>query len=139
MEPRQSGPVGGYEQGATGQGYVERSPVAPESIGDATRERPAVNVERQERASLSPPTAPPTAPVLPTPVIQDTPTAVAVSDDSTMLAADEDLIEKEWVDRAKKILNDTKDNPYARELEVSKLQAEYIQKRYGKIIGSTTD
>ncbi len=48
------------------------------------------------------------------------------------VAADEDLIEKEWVVRAKKIINDTKDDPYHQEREVSKLQVDYLKKRFDK-------
>lgn len=48
------------------------------------------------------------------------------------VAADDDVIEKEWVNKAKKVINQTKGDPYAKEREVSKLQADYMQKRYGK-------
>lgn len=51
---------------------------------------------------------------------------------SPAVADDVDVIEKEWVDKAKKIVDSTKDNPRAQEKEVSKLQAEYLMKRYGK-------
>jgi len=72
-------------------------------------------------------------PILPTPVSA----TVIVDDDTTidanpLIANDDDLIEKEWVDRAKKIVAGTKDNPYKREEEVSKLQIDYIKKRYGR-------
>lgn len=54
--------------------------------------------------------------------------------DSPLIAGDEDLIEKEWVDKAKKIISDTKEDPYMRDEAVSKLQVEYIKKRYGRSI-----
>jgi Txe/YoeB family toxin of Txe-Axe toxin-antitoxin module len=53
-------------------------------------------------------------------------------DDNPAVAADDDLIEKEWVDKAKKIVADTKSDPYKQEQEVSKLQADYLKKRWGK-------
>lgn len=69
------------------------------------------------------------------------PVPVTQADDSTTvgptIAADDDLIEKEWVDKAKKIILDTKDDPYKREQEVSKLQADYLRKRYGKELGAS--
>ena len=49
------------------------------------------------------------------------------------------LIEKEWVDKAKKIIAETKDDPYRREVEIGKLQIEYIRKRYGREIGKVED
>ena len=48
------------------------------------------------------------------------------------VAADEDVIEKEWVDRAKKLVNDTKDDPYTRSEQVTALQTEYQAKRFGR-------
>ena len=58
-------------------------------------------------------------------------------DDATMVANDDDLIEKEWVDRTKKVILETKDDPYRREIEIEKLQIEYIRKRYGREIGTS--
>jgi hypothetical protein len=53
-----------------------------------------------------------------------------------MVANDDDLIEKEWVDKAKKIIVETKDDPYRREQEVGRLQADYLYKRYGRKLGA---
>lgn len=60
-----------------------------------------------------------------------------IVDDNTTnpaIADDVDVIEKEWVDKAKKIVSETKNDPYLQEQEVSKLQADYLMKRYGKRI-----
>lgn len=59
------------------------------------------------------------------------------STQASLSADDADLIEREWVDKAKKIVEDTKDDPHKREDEVGKMQVEYIKKRYGRKIGST--
>lgn len=76
------------------------------------------------------------------------PVAIPQSDDDSaqtddtatpMVAADDDLIEKEWVDKAKKVISDTRDDPYRREQEVKKLQVDYVKKRYGKAIGAPSD
>ena len=56
-----------------------------------------------------------------------------------MIAADEDLIEKEWVDKAKEIIKSTADDPHARTAQVSELQRSYLEKRYGKKIGVEED
>jgi hypothetical protein len=57
-------------------------------------------------------------------------------DDSTILAAkDGDLIEKAWVDKAKKIVDDTRGDPYFREEQVKELKADYLDKRYGRKLG----
>lgn len=53
------------------------------------------------------------------------------------IADDVDVIEKEWVDRAKKIVSATREDPHQQEKEVSKLQADYLFKRYGKQVKLT--
>lgn len=58
-----------------------------------------------------------------------------ITSDTPLLANDEDIIEKEWVNKAKKIVAETKDDPYRREEAVNKLQADYLKKRFGKEIG----
>jgi hypothetical protein len=100
--------------------------------------------EQFEQRSEAAPVAVTATPILPPPVIAPLPTPV-VSDDSHLTtdddtpatAADEDLIEKEWVDKAKRIILQTKDDPYRREQEVSKLQADYLRKRYGRELGAS--
>ncbi|MFZ1360949.1 MAG: hypothetical protein WAS27_02940 [Candidatus Saccharimonadales bacterium] len=105
---------------------------SPEQVGERTPEKEQFmqNVDRQ----VAP--APPVVPAAPLPVIPAPSTkAVVQDDDLPTIANDDDLIEKEWVDKAKKIIADTKDDPYRREREVSLLQADYLRKRYGKEIG----
>lgn len=58
------------------------------------------------------------------------------NDNNPVLADDVDVIEKEWVDKAKQIIEDTKQDPYLQEQEVEKLQQDYMRKRYGKTIKS---
>ena len=77
--------------------------------------------------------------VLPTPVIDNTNVVnnatISSSSSFPSAAADDDLIEKEWVDKAKKIVNDTKNDPHQREKAVNLLQVDYLKKRYGREIG----
>ncbi|MDQ5972660.1 MAG: hypothetical protein QG553_819 [Patescibacteria group bacterium] len=55
---------------------------------------------------------------------------VAVTDDA--LADDGDLIEKEWIQKAKSIVERTRNDPYHQNLEINKVKKDYIQKRYNK-------
>ena len=76
---------------------------------------------------------------MPTPVIDDT---KVTTDDASIsnnpaVANDDDLIEKEWVDKAKKIVADTQNNPHKRDEEVNKLQVDYLKKRFGRELGVT--
>lgn len=122
---------------------IEYTPPTP------TPERPAASPERaepapehsQEQRQNAVPTAPAVQPAqLPTPVPMQPANddQAAVQTDTPSVAADEDLIEKEWVDKAKKIITETRDDPHAREREVGKLQADYLKKRYGKELGNQT-
>ena len=49
-------------------------------------------------------------------------------------AADDDLIEREWVEKAKKVVAETRNDPHAQDLAVGRLQADYLKKRYGKVV-----
>lgn len=73
---------------------------------------------------------PPVAPVQASP--PDPPSSTA----TPLVAADQDLIEKEWVDRAKEIIDQTKDDPHVRTKKVNELKNDYLQKRYGKVVGA---
>ena len=98
-----------------------------------------INTSAAEAAGITAPQV-----VLPQPVGAHTLTnpdsqTVPSDDNATLIANDDDIIEKEWVDKAKKIIAETKDDPYRREVEISKLQIEYIRKRYGREIGKVED
>ena len=56
-----------------------------------------------------------------------------------LLAADEDLIEKEWVDKLKSIISLTKDDPYERARVIAQLQADYLKKRYNRTLGQAEE
>lgn len=117
------------------QGYTvpERTPEAGPVYNPETELSRSKQIETQ---SAPPVVAPGVLPTVPSPVsADDTAVSPAADGDAPLVAADEDLIEKEWVDKAKKIIADTKDEPYRREQEVKKLQIEYVRKRYGRIIG----
>jgi len=107
-----------------------------ETIGEQTHESEQ-SVQRAERQSVSMPKTIPLPPptVVSLPVVPDPST----QDDTAgpTIANDDDLIEKEWVDKAKQIITETQNDPYRREQEVNKLQADYLRKRYGKELGTS--
>lgn len=47
---------------------------------------------------------------------------------------DKDLIEKEWVEKAKSIINQNRDNPHKQTEELTGVKAEYLEKNYNKSI-----
>lgn len=121
---------------------ADRMPVlpAPEWNPEVGIERGAERVEQaaETRAAAADADAAIATAVQPIAVPVDD-TQVSTTNDDTqtpVAAADDDVIEKEWVDHAKKIINETKGDPFKREQEVTKLQKDYLKKRYGKDLGA---
>jgi hypothetical protein len=57
------------------------------------------------------------------------------SQSATPLVADDaDLIENEWVEAAKRIIESSKGDPYSQTKEMTMLRADYMKKRYNKDI-----
>lgn len=106
----------------------------PELAGERSPEHEQY-MQNVDRESTQAP--PPVIPVAPMPQVVPAPATPQTPQDNSMpaLANDDDLIEKEWVDKAKQIIAQTKDDPYRREQEVNRLQADYLKKRYGKELG----
>jgi hypothetical protein len=63
----------------------------------------------------------------------------AADDNSPATANDIDVIEKEWVDKAREIVRQTKDDPYHQEQAVEALQRAYLKKRYNKDLKTPTN
>ena len=80
-------------------------------------------------------------PILPAPAIPSQTTPQPSTDDKTvhLAANDEDRIEKEWVDKAKKVVAETREDPHKQSYEVSKMQTDYLSKRFGKQINLPND
>lgn len=56
-----------------------------------------------------------------------------------IIADDNDLIEKEWVLKAKEIVARTRHDPYLQNKEVERMKADYMKKRYNKEVKVTED
>lgn len=54
--------------------------------------------------------------------------------DAPEIADDNDLIEKEWVNKAKNIIEKTKNDPHQQSDAITLFKADYIKKRYNKTI-----
>jgi hypothetical protein len=122
----------------------EQLPMPPASVGEQITELPTpetgldTGLERVEQAAEASAAAADAA-VIATPVVTNaTPSTTPVVDDtSPIVAGDDDVIEKEWVDKAKKIILETKDDPHSRSSRVNDLQKDYLKKRYGKVLGAS--
>lgn len=130
---------------------AEQLPMPPSSGPESTPSLPPIDSrfergqERVEQAAeagaRASDAAASAATAIATPVAQpQAPPPAAPTQQSSatpLVAADEDLIEKEWVDKAKEIIEQTKDDPYTRTQKVNELQRDYLQKRYGKVVGAS--
>ena len=101
---------------------LETRPTATEA--DPTRIVPKVTTY----PTISLPPMPTTKPTINNVVATTTLPVVPITAD------DRDLIEKEWIKRAKSIVQDNRDDPYQQSKELTLFKADYIQKRYNKII-----
>lgn len=120
------------EGGGAGQPQTfQERPVmgSGESTPSSNREMPGVAQQPMQQVVVP-------RPVVPQPVPQtndDNSTTLDNRGSSNPTTADDvDVIEKEWVDRAKQIVEQTRTDPHEQEKKVSQLQADYLKKRYGK-------
>ena len=96
-------------------------------LNQATPTQPAAVQANAQAASTTP--AQPAA----TPMATNDPGA------TPLIADDADLIEKEWVEKAKQLVDQTKDDPYKQNKEINKFKADYIKKRYNKDVQLNND
>lgn len=139
MEPKLPMPHHGPEIPAANFGSnSEQSPSFPSpEVGSGIRHEQFEQRSESQNPALPQQILPQPVIPVPLPVAQDDPVSDIQDAAMPLVASDDDLIEKEWVDKAKKIIIQTKDDPFRREQEVSKLQADYLRKRYGREIGTS--
>ncbi len=117
------------EQETVSEGVqLEKQPARQEKLGE-TAPRAAQQAQQAAAAVVVPAQ----------PVSNDNANSGVQDDTIPTVAADDDNIEKEWVDKAKSIIAETKSDPYLQEEKVSKLQADYLQKRYNKKVKLNSD
>ena len=113
------------------------SGAGPETGNQFALEAPASAAER------SPAGTQPTIPVLPSVPLPPLGQAPQSSSPATTLpktailpdgADDADLIEKEWVNKAKQIVEKTRNDPYEQSKEITLFKADYMKKRYNKTL-----
>lgn len=102
-----------------------------QTVSEAAPGKQAIPTAPQLPAAI-PDDIPVTSPVLP--AQDDVGPPVSSPKTSTLPAADKDLIEKQWVQKAKEIVAETKSDPYKQKSEMSRAKADYVQKRFKKVI-----
>ncbi|MDQ3093562.1 MAG: hypothetical protein M3Q70_00050 [bacterium] len=66
-------------------------------------------------------------------------TQISMPSEDDLAADDIDLIEKQWVLKAKNVVTSTMGDPYKQNKELNKVRADYIKKRYNKDIKLSAD
>lgn len=119
------------------EGGPEPAPSLPEQAGRPRQETAPVTPERAPQATIVPPVA---ATPVALPRQQQQGSAVMDDVDRTTdvavpaLARNNDLIEKEWVARAKEIIEKTKDDPRLQSRDLTVFRADYMYKHYGRTL-----
>lgn len=108
-------------------------PAVPEvTSSELQAEAPAAIAIEKAAPSIPPTQIPPAAVPLPDPAAAVDPGGTTAVSATPAIADDSDLIEKEWVVKAKEIVEKTKHDPYLQTKEMSKVKADYLKKRYNK-------
>lgn len=134
MEPTLPTPIMQEMNSTQGVDFNTNRYSSPVKTGEvpSTQERagnppasPVIPIQQSQQAQIAPQR--PDVAAVNAPVVTSSSGSVAIADDV-------DVIEKEWVDKAKSIVNQTKGDPYHQEKQVSELQADYLKKRYNKSV-----
>lgn len=144
MEPKISSSNASPESRPSEPQFEQQEVVVEQQETASQIVHPEKQPARQEKVGENTPKAAPPQQITTTVVVPPQPVssaATAAQDDNSVpsVAADDDNIEKEWVDKAKNIIAETKSDPYLQEEKVSKLQADYLQKRYNKKVKLNSD
>lgn len=73
-------------------------------------------------------------PSAPLPLVAQGSVVNTASNANPAVADDADLIEKEWVQKAKDIIKQTQSDPHVQSKELNIFKADYMQKRYNKVL-----
>lgn len=136
MKPEISIPSTNQEVLLSPENSVDRlaSLGTPEISVESAVEKSAENSSRISEIDFS--TVFPTPVMQPARVVSDTTLLDQPVNNNPAIASHDDIIEKEWVDRAKRIISDNSGDPYLQEKAISELQIDYIKKRYGGDVGA---
>lgn len=115
--------IGGANESLPTRGVSELESAVPEHVQTGSPQASSAISAPQDITALAAPTQ--QIPVGPAPT-----TAAHIAAPPT--AEDADLIEKEWVLRAKALVAKTKEDPHQQNKELNLYKADYIKKRYNK-------
>lgn len=119
---------------------MEQAPAGVSEVGQQSVEQGIPAGPERAAGVATPSTAMPASvpmpmPIVPMPMPVAQPGPAPVQTTAAVPAiADDDLIEKEWVNKAKQIVERTRDDPYKQSEELTHVKVDYMKKRYNKTI-----
>ncbi len=121
---------------------VSNEQLPPAEAGQEAKQSPAEQVPSAPEQSVGAAQAAVAAvPIAPPPIPAQGAVSGVQNDDSSttqtslpVAADDNDLIEKEWVNKAKQIVERTRDDPYQQTEQLTVVKSDYMKKRYDKTI-----
>ncbi len=122
-----------HDTDAIAAGLEANSAVSPEQAS-----RPEAVASQTQQPAVSSISSSPQG-ILGNSAAMSQPHAAPINSDNPAIADDVDLIEKEWVQKARAIVDKTKDDPHLQNKELNTFKADYMKKRYGKDIKLTND
>lgn len=112
----------------------EQLPTKSVEVAPIVEKKPHIQGDSANQNAGMPPLQIPASAATPV-LLPDATTAQAVpTDDNPPVAQDNDLIEKEWVKKAKVVVDQTKEDPYVQNKQLNGVRVDYIKKRYNKEI-----
>ena len=129
-----------HPNGGENQPQIEfRPPQAGEADAATVPEKtpaasPENNPQKQTRQAVSQVASDLALPATAITTTDDSAAQTTTATDDSSKANDADRIEKEWIDRAKSVAAQTRDDPFEQKNAMSKVKAEYIQKRFNKTL-----
>jgi len=134
-QAQQPQPQSGERPGQSPDAKVGGEKLAPPAAGAAEQPKPGAAAPQNSGQPAATPTAAQLTAKDVAEAIASMPSGAAPVLPSNMapppVAADQDVIEPEWVDQAEQVIDHTAGDPYAEEEGVEALQIDYLDKRYG--------
>lgn len=116
-------------------------PISPEALPIETQSTPVPAFEHAPNPAGTAPASNPLMPVInlpapsaPLPSVATSNVTNTTTSANPSVADDADLIEKEWVQKAKDIIKKTQNDPHVQSKELNLFKADYMQKRYNKVL-----
>lgn len=113
---------------------AENLALSPNIMPSPTPEGSIYSSPNVGSAAAQPTGIPLPVPSAPLPVLPVTNVLNTTGTGTPSVADDSDLIEKEWVQKAKEIISKTQNNPHEQSKELNIFKADYMQKRYNKVL-----